>query len=61
VKIAVAGGTGTVGRYVVEAAERAGHEVTVLSRSTGVDVLTGVGLDAALHDVEVIIDHQHPY
>jgi len=27
VKIAVAGGTGTVGRYVVEAAERDGHEV----------------------------------
>lgn len=55
-KIAVAGGTGTVGRHVVEAAERAGHEAVVLSRSTGVDLSTGVGLDRALDDVEVIID-----
>jgi len=55
VKIAVAGGTGTVGRYVVEAAERAGHDVITLSRSTGVDLLTGVVLDTALEDVEVII------
>ena len=55
-KIAVAGGTGTVGRYVVEAAERDGHEVAILSRSTGVDLLTGVGLDTALDDIEVIID-----
>ena len=55
-KIAVAGGMGTVGRYVVEAANRAGHDVTILSRSTGVDLLTGVGLYTALDDVEVIID-----
>ena len=55
-KIAVAGGSGRVGRYVVEAAGRAGHDVTVLSRSTGVDLLSGVGLQAALANVEVIID-----
>lgn len=54
-KIAVAGGMGTVGRYVVEATNRAGHNVTILSRSTRVDLLTG-GLDTALGDVEVIID-----
>jgi uncharacterized protein YbjT (DUF2867 family) len=56
VKIAVAGGTGTVGRYVVKAAGRAGHDVAVLSRSTGVDLLSGVGLQKALANVEVIID-----
>ena len=55
-KIAVAGGMGTVGRYVVEAANRAGHDVTIVSGPTGVDLLTGVGLDTALDDVEVIID-----
>ncbi len=55
-RIAVAGGTGTVGRHVVDAAERAGHEAVVLSRTTGVDLSTGVGLDRALDDVEVIID-----
>ena len=55
-RIAVAGGTGTVGRYVVEAAERAGHVVAVLSRSAGVDLFTGVGLHRALDDVEVVVD-----
>ena len=32
-RIAVAGGTGVVGRYVVEAARAAGHETVVISRS----------------------------
>jgi uncharacterized protein YbjT (DUF2867 family) len=55
-RLAVAGGTGVVGKYVVEAAEAAGHEVVVLSRRTGVDVRTGKGLAEALRDVEVIVD-----
>lgn len=55
-RIAVAGGTGVVGRYAVEAAQDAGHDVVVLARSRGVDVLTGVGLDAALHGVDAVID-----
>jgi uncharacterized protein YbjT (DUF2867 family) len=55
-RIAVAGGTGAAGRYVVAAARRAGHEVVVLSRSSGVDVRTGDGLPEALRDVEVVID-----
>lgn len=55
-KIAVAGGTGVVGRHVVDAAQRAGHDVVVLARSRGVDVLTGGGLAAALTGVEAVID-----
>jgi uncharacterized protein YbjT (DUF2867 family) len=55
-RIAVAGGTGLVGRYVVEAAGQRGHEVVVVSRSHGVDVLTGQGLEAALDGVDAIID-----
>ncbi|MFF2272259.1 SDR family oxidoreductase [Agromyces sp. NPDC058136] len=55
-KIAVAGGTGTVGRHVVDAARERGHEVVVLARSTGVDLVTGEGLDAALAGVEAVID-----
>ena len=55
-RIAVAGGTGTVGRPVVAAAQAAGHQVTVLSRSHGVDVTTGRGLDAALDGVASVID-----
>lgn len=55
-KIAVAGGTGTLGKYVVQAALDAGHDATALSRRTGVDVVTGDGLKAALEGVEVVVD-----
>jgi uncharacterized protein YbjT (DUF2867 family) len=55
-RIAVAGGTGTVGRYVVEAVRAAGHEPVVLARSRGVDVVTGTGLDRALDGVTTVID-----
>lgn len=55
-RIAVAGGTGVVGHYTVEAAEQAGHEPVVIARSTGVDTVTGQGLAEALRGVDVIID-----
>lgn len=55
-KIAVAGGTGVVGRYAVAAATTAGHEVVSIARSKGVDVFTGEGLEAALVGVDAIID-----
>ncbi|MGK5684250.1 SDR family oxidoreductase [Actinoplanes sp. URMC 104] len=54
--IAVAGGTGWVGRLVVEQARARGHEVVVISRSTGVDLTTGEGLDDALRGVDVVVD-----
>lgn len=59
-KIAVAGGTGTVGQYVVGAAQEAGHDVAVLSRSTGIDVATGAGLAQALKGTDVVIDVTNP-
>jgi uncharacterized protein YbjT (DUF2867 family) len=55
-KIAVAGATGRVGRHVVEVLEERGHEVVPISRSKGVDVITGEGLAQALEGVAVIID-----
>lgn len=55
-RIAVAGGTGTVGRHVVEAAKSAGHDVSLLTRSAGVDLVTGAGLAAALDGIEAVID-----
>lgn len=55
-RIAVAGGTGTVGRPTVAAIEADGHDAVVLSRSHGVDLVTGRGLDAALDGVDVVID-----
>jgi uncharacterized protein YbjT (DUF2867 family) len=55
-KIAVTGGTGTVGRHVVEIARSRGHEAVVLSRSSGVDLTNGAGIAAALAGVDVVID-----
>ena len=55
-KIAVAGATGRLGRHVSEVLAERGHEVVAMSRATGVDIITGAGLEAALNGVEVIID-----
>ena len=55
-KIAVAGATGRVGRHTVEVLEAAGHEVVPMSRSTGVNVVTGEGLSEALAGVDCIVD-----
>jgi uncharacterized protein YbjT (DUF2867 family) len=55
-KVAVAGGTGLTGRHVVEQLRAAGFEPVVLARSTGVDLVTGAGLDAALAGVDAVID-----
>jgi uncharacterized protein YbjT (DUF2867 family) len=55
-KIAVAGATGRVGRRVVELLEAGGHDVVPMSRSTGVDVVTGEGLAEALAGAECVID-----
>ena len=55
-RIAVAGGTGTVGTHVVSIARERGHDVVVLTRSAGVDLLTGAGLDAALEGVDAVVD-----
>ena len=55
-RIAVAGGTGTLGKYVMQAAERGGHDAKCLSRATGIDLRTGVGLEGALEGIDVIVD-----
>lgn len=59
-RIAVVGGTGAAGRRVVEEVTRTGHEPVVLSRATGVDLLTGAGLDAALAGAEAVVDVSNP-
>ncbi|CAM5365642.1 nucleotide-diphosphate-sugar epimerase [Streptomyces avidinii] len=60
--ILVTGGTGTLGRLVVDRLRAADHRVRVLSRhvpasdlSSPVDLRRGDGLDAALAGVEVVV------
>jgi uncharacterized protein YbjT (DUF2867 family) len=56
-RIAVAGGTGLVGSMVVDRVGAAGHEVVVLARSRGVDLVRGTGLEeGVLADVGAVID-----
>lgn len=55
-KIVVTGGTGVVGSRIVRILTAQGHQVTVASQRTGVDVITGEGLDEALVGAEVVVD-----
>lgn len=55
-RIAVAGGTCTVGHHVLESIRAREHEAVVLSRSHGVNVRTGEGLRDALSGVDAIVD-----
>ncbi|RKN43000.1 NAD-dependent epimerase/dehydratase family protein [Streptomyces hoynatensis] len=57
--VAVAGGTGTLGREVAGELRRHGHEVRVLSRRSAeyrVDLATGEGLADALAGCDVVVD-----
>lgn len=55
-RIAVAGATGNIGSLTVTALERNGHEVVRISRSLGLDLTKGDGLDEALAGVGAVID-----
>lgn len=49
-------GTGLIGSQVIDDLIAAGHDAAGYSRATGVDLLTGVGLDAALGGADVVVD-----
>jgi uncharacterized protein YbjT (DUF2867 family) len=55
-KIAVAGATGRVGHHVVDLLAERGHDVVPISRTHGIDVISGDGLDGALAGVECVVD-----
>ncbi|MBV9831544.1 MAG: NAD-dependent epimerase/dehydratase family protein, partial [Marmoricola sp.] len=55
-RIAVAGGTGLIGRMVVQALRDAGDQPVVMARSHGVDLTDGVGVTEALTGVDAVID-----
>jgi uncharacterized protein YbjT (DUF2867 family) len=55
-RIVVLGGSGRIGARLVPLLRSAGHEVVAASRSTGVDVVTGRGVAAALAGAEIAVD-----
>src|SRR3954467_6657608 len=55
-KIVVIGGTGLIGSKTVAILRRGGHEVVAASPNTGVDTITGEGLEEAVAGAQVVID-----
>jgi uncharacterized protein YbjT (DUF2867 family) len=55
-KIVVIGGTGLIGSKVVDNLTAHGHEADAAAPQTGVNTLTGDGLDEALTGADVLVD-----
>lgn len=55
-KFLVIGGTGLIGGKVMARLRADGHEALAAAPSTGVDVLSGAGLDAAMAGADTVID-----
>ena len=55
-EITVIGASGLIGTKVIDLLTAEGHEVVAASRSSGVDVLTGDGLAAALAGANALVD-----
>lgn len=55
-KFVVIGGTGLIGSKTVARLEEMGHEVVVAAPSTGIDILSGEGLDQAMEGTDVVVD-----
>jgi uncharacterized protein YbjT (DUF2867 family) len=55
-RLTVIGGTGMIGSQVVQKLNGAGHQAVPAAPSTGVDLLTGEGLDQALEGAEAVVN-----
>ncbi|MCA2223894.1 SDR family oxidoreductase [Nonomuraea aurantiaca] len=55
-KIVVIGGTGLIGSKLVTKLGEHGHQAVAASPNTGVNTLTGEGLDEVLTDASVVVD-----
>lgn len=55
-KIVVIGGTGLIGSKLTAKLKALGHEVVVAVPSTGVNTLTGEGLDQAFSSAQIVVD-----
>ena len=55
-KIVVIGGSGLIGKKLVNRLRQKGHEVVAASPRSGVNTITGEGLAAALDGAQVVVD-----
>lgn len=55
-KIVVIGGSGLIGSKLVSRLQNLGHEVLAASPASGVNTITGEGLDEALNGAQVVVD-----
>ncbi|GGK99735.1 SDR family oxidoreductase [Nocardia jinanensis] len=55
-KLTVIGGTGRIGSQVVAKLKAAGHDPVAAAPSTGVDLITGTGIDQAVAGVDVVVN-----
>ena len=55
-KVVVIGGSGLIGSHVVQNLRELGHEAVPASPDTGVNTITGEGLDPALAAAQVVVD-----
>jgi uncharacterized protein YbjT (DUF2867 family) len=55
-KIVVIGGAGLIGRMVVQNLRERGHDAVAADLNTGVNTITGQGLDSALAAARVVVD-----
>jgi len=55
-KIVVIGGSGLIGTKLVSKLRKGGHDAVAASPSSGVNTLTGAGLDEALAGAQVVVD-----
>ena len=55
-KIVIIGGSGLIGKKLVNKLSQRGHEVVAASRSSGVNTITGEGLAKTLAGAQVVVD-----
>jgi uncharacterized protein YbjT (DUF2867 family) len=55
-KIVIIGGSGLIGTKLASKLRQLGHEVNAASPSSGVNAVTGEGLDKALEGAQVVVD-----
>jgi uncharacterized protein YbjT (DUF2867 family) len=55
-KVVIIGGTGLIGRKLAARLESNGHHVVAASPSTGINSLTGEGLNEVLTGADVVVD-----